>query len=211
MDGCQTYIQTDSGFLQLFQKPHSLTFPVNHTKFPDLYRHTFQYRMHTMTCNTSTNYALQCMLLCSREQRTEINGQSMSMMWPTLGLRTAKEQNRTEQILYQHDGAEQPVDADDNRLRNHVQHILYKHHNSTSDTHTQPEITSVTEVVLDRFRQAHSIQCTLPVNMQFKNSADIFKFSTSTSQTFYENFNSSHFRKTGCILFLFKKLSKAHT
>ena len=28
-------------------------------------------------------------------QRTEINGESTSMVWPTLGSRTAKEQNRT--------------------------------------------------------------------------------------------------------------------
>jgi len=98
-DGRMSDIHTDRlGVPTVVLKPHSLTFPVNHTKFPDLYRHTFQYRTHTMTCNTSTNYALQCMLLCSREQRTEINGQSMSMMWPTLGLRTAKEQNRTDII-----------------------------------------------------------------------------------------------------------------
>ena len=32
-------------------------------------------------------------------QRTEINGESTSMVWPTLGSRTAKEQNRTEQNL----------------------------------------------------------------------------------------------------------------
>jgi len=32
------------------------TFPVNHTTFPDLYRHTFHYRKHTIICNTSTNY-----------------------------------------------------------------------------------------------------------------------------------------------------------
>jgi len=27
--------------------------------------------------------------------------------------------------MYQHDGAEQPVYADDNRLGNHVQHVLH--------------------------------------------------------------------------------------
>ena len=32
----------------------------------------------------------------SEWQRTEINGESTSMVWPTLGSRTAKEQNRTE-------------------------------------------------------------------------------------------------------------------
>jgi len=31
-------------------------------------------------------------------QRTEINGESTSMVWPTLGSRTAKEQNRTEHL-----------------------------------------------------------------------------------------------------------------
>ena len=30
-----------------------------------------------------------------RGQRTEVNGESTSMMWPILGSRTAKEQNRT--------------------------------------------------------------------------------------------------------------------
>jgi len=34
----------------------------------------------------------------SEWQRTQINGESTSMVWPTLGLRTAKEQNRTELI-----------------------------------------------------------------------------------------------------------------
>ena len=29
------------------------------------------------------------------EERTEINGESTSMVWPTLGLRTAEERNRT--------------------------------------------------------------------------------------------------------------------
>jgi len=33
----------------------------------------------------------------SQNERIEINGESKSMLWPTLGLRTAKEQNRTEQ------------------------------------------------------------------------------------------------------------------
>jgi len=37
-------------------KPNFPTFPVNHTTFPDLYRHTFHYRKHTIICNTSTNY-----------------------------------------------------------------------------------------------------------------------------------------------------------
>ena len=32
----------------------------------------------------------------SEWQRTEINGESTSMVWPTLGSRTAKEQNRTD-------------------------------------------------------------------------------------------------------------------
>jgi len=31
----------------------------------------------------------------SKRQRTGINGESSSMVWPTLGSRTAKEQNRT--------------------------------------------------------------------------------------------------------------------
>jgi len=33
-------------------------------------------------------------------KRTEINGESTSMVWPTLGSRTAKEQNRTELSRY---------------------------------------------------------------------------------------------------------------
>jgi len=32
----------------------------------------------------------------SQNDRTGINGESTSMVWPTLGSRTAKEQNRTE-------------------------------------------------------------------------------------------------------------------
>jgi len=32
----------------------------------------------------------------SERQRTGINGESTSMVWPTLGSRTAKEQNRTD-------------------------------------------------------------------------------------------------------------------
>ena len=35
-------------------------------------------------------------------QRTEINGESTSMMWPTLGSRTAKEQNQKRQIAFAH-------------------------------------------------------------------------------------------------------------
>ena len=35
----------------------------------------------------------------SEWQRTEINGESTFMVWPTLGSRTAKEQNRTEQNI----------------------------------------------------------------------------------------------------------------
>ena len=31
----------------------------------------------------------------SQNERTEINGESTSIVWPTLGSRTAKEQNRT--------------------------------------------------------------------------------------------------------------------
>jgi len=33
----------------------------------------------------------------SHYQRTEINGESTYMVWTTLGLRTAKEQNRTKE------------------------------------------------------------------------------------------------------------------
>ena len=33
------------------------------------------------------------------EDITGINGESTSMVWPTLGSRTAKEQNRTEQDM----------------------------------------------------------------------------------------------------------------
>ena len=37
----------------------------------------------------------------SEWQRTGINGESTSMVWPTLGSRTAKEQNRTELLIEQ--------------------------------------------------------------------------------------------------------------
>jgi len=44
--------------------------------------------------------------LCGRvnqndRQRIEINGESTFMVWPTLGSRTAKEQNRTGEVLIQ--------------------------------------------------------------------------------------------------------------
>ena len=35
----------------------------------------------------------------SKRQRTEINGESTSMVWPTLGSRTAKEQEQTERSI----------------------------------------------------------------------------------------------------------------
>ena len=40
----------------------------------------------------------------SKWQRTGINGESTSLVWPTLGLRTAKEQNRSSSSVYNHTG-----------------------------------------------------------------------------------------------------------
>jgi len=38
----------------------------------------------------------------NRNDRTEINGESTSMVWPTLGSRTAKEQNRITRTVMLH-------------------------------------------------------------------------------------------------------------
>ena len=59
-----------------------------------------------------------------KKQRTEINGESTSMVWPTLGSRTAKKQNRTPIIL----AASRIAKADHGILHGVVVVVLLRNH-----------------------------------------------------------------------------------
>ena len=48
-------------------KPNSITFPVNHTTFPDLHWNMLQYQKHTIICNTITKLSRHANFTISKD------------------------------------------------------------------------------------------------------------------------------------------------